>query len=158
MKEQPISWLYENGNEFTQCPNHAESLRAEGTELIAVYGAAPGRRRQFAAFCLAVVVVVSVAIVVAVDKARKHAEIKTQVVELALKADTNVPLIYSAGSGDTSECVEVLYRLHHQGYTIEARDKVMTTLVDITLACDAKEQFSIKKNVEVVGSLNPSQL
>lgn len=157
MKEQPIGWFYDNGNEFTQCPKYAESLRAEGIALIAVYGAGPGRRRQLVAYCLAVVAAVSVGLVVVLDNAHKHAQIKTKIVDLALKADTRVPLNYSAGSGDISECIEVLYRLQNQGYTLEARQKAITNLVDITRACDANEQFSIKKNVDLAGSLNPSQ-
>ncbi|WP_327440241.1 hypothetical protein [Pseudomonas donghuensis] len=34
---EPVGWTYEDGKEYTACPDHAHDLRAEGIELTPVY-------------------------------------------------------------------------------------------------------------------------
>jgi len=34
---EPVGWTYEDGKEYTACPDHAHDLRAEGIELTEVY-------------------------------------------------------------------------------------------------------------------------
>ncbi|WP_157192753.1 beta/alpha barrel domain-containing protein [Pseudomonas alkylphenolica] len=38
---EPVGWTYEDGKEYTACPDHAHDLRAEGIELTPVFSLPP---------------------------------------------------------------------------------------------------------------------
>ncbi|CAK9889164.1 hypothetical protein [Pseudomonas fluorescens] len=42
---EPVGWTYEDGKEYTACPDHAHDLRAEGIELTPVYRHPPVQSR-----------------------------------------------------------------------------------------------------------------
>lgn len=80
-----------------------------------------------------------------IERLRTQAEVEAQISDLAHRADTqSTPPVYSADRGAGSYCIDVVYRLKGQGYKLETPQKLLTTVVDMGLACSANEQITIR--------------